>query len=320
MIEWGSPWAFLLLIPVCLLGYQRRITGINMLAVPQLTSDMTRTTLRLFLGRLMPWVRGIGLVLLVLAMARPHQTRQDVIIESDGLDILLAIDTSGSMKEEDFGVGMRAVTRLEVAKRVVAQFIEGRSYDRIGLVIFGEEAFTQVPLTLDHESLLAVLSHLEIGAAGARGTAIGTALAVSGKRLKDLDAPSKIIILLTDGQNNAGRVSPLEAAEAVGSLGIKIYAVGVGAERRGFMMLGNDGLDEEMLRGITAPTGGQYFRARDTQSLEGIYRLIDKLEPSPAQVRDVVDVLELFHLFLVPGMLLLLLETLLTATWLRRFP
>lgn len=321
MDEFGSPWAFLLLIPVLLLPLQRGVSGRNALAVPGLAHVRHGFSLR----RLVWWAPGVlqvvGLALLVVALARPRLVRRSVSVESEGLDIMLVLDTSGSMREEDLTSQGMPANRLQVAKGVMAEFIAGRPHDRIGLVVFGEEAFTQVPLTLDHQSLRSSLRSVEIGVAGSRGTAIGSAIAVSGKRLKDLEAPERIMILLTDGQNNAGRIDPMQAAEAAAALGIRVYTIGVGQRRSGALsMLMNDGIDERGLTAVAEATGGQYFRATDARSLQRIYDTIDELEPSTAEVREIVDYVENFRRWLVPGLALLGLQLLLAQTWLRRGP
>lgn len=321
MISWAHPWVLLLLIPVALLLFRRRLVSRNRLAVGRVASMERGWSLRLLLA----WVPGVlqiaGLACVVIALARPQITRQDTVVESEGLDIVLAVDTSGSMRAEDFSVGYKSVDRLAVAKGVIAEFIKGRPHDRIGVVVFGEEAFTFVPLTLDHAGLLSILDDVQIGIAGAQGTAVGTAIAVSAKRLKDLDAPDKLIILLTDGRSNAGRITPLEAAQAAAALGIRVYTVGVGAERRGLLGLAyGDGLDEEGLNRIAELTGGRFFRATDSNSLQRIYETIDELEPSPAEVRQLVSHEERFRDWLVPGVLLLFGQILLGGTWLRRGP
>lgn len=318
-MEFGSPAAFLLLLPVFALFGQKFITGRNVLAVPAQSTLRRGMTLRLLLW----WLPGVlqiaGLVACVVALARPQIPHRSVSVESEGLDILLAVDTSGSMRDEDFTFGGMRANRLQVAKGVIAEFIEGRPHDRIGVVVFGEEAFTQIPLTLDHTSLLQALASIRIGTAGAKGTAIGSAIAVSAKRLKDLDAPDRVIILLTDGQNNAGRISPMQAAEAAAALDITLYSVGVGA-RRSMRGWGSDGLDERGLTAISDVTGGKYFRATDTSSLKRIYETIDELEPSTAEVRELVDFEEKFRSFLIPGLCMLAFSLLLSTTWLRRGP
>lgn len=320
MIEFAAPWAFLLVVPVLLHPLQRRLTGRNMLAVPKLSDRTRRLTVRLALAWFPGVLQIVGLLLVVTALARPRVTRRDVMVESEGLDIILAIDTSGSMQAPDLGGGMRDLNRLQVAKSVMAEFIEGRPHDRLGVVVFGEEAFTHVPLTLDHDTLLSIMDQVEIGVAGRQGTAIGSALAVSAKRLKDLPAPSRLVLLLTDGQNNAGSISPLEAAQAAAALGIKVYTIGVGSEVRTLFGRLPDGLDERGLTRVAEITGGKYFRATDVDSLQTIYATIDELEPSPAEVTQLIEHEEWFRTFLVPGLGILALQFLLSTTWLRRGP
>ena len=319
-VEWASPWALLLVLPVLALPAQRWLTGTNRLAVGRLDALRAGWTVR----RLLYWVpdalRIVGLLLLVLALARPRHTQHDVEIESEGLDIILAVDTSGSMGSADFKVGIRPTDRLSVARVVVSEFISDRPHDRIGLVVFGEEAFTHVPLTLDHRSLLSVLEQVEIGMAGAQGTAIGSAIAVSAKRLKDLQAPDKLVILLTDGQNNSGTIAPMQAAQAANALDIKVYTIGVGAAHRTIRSPFGDVLDEASLSRIAAATGARYFRATDSDALQRVYETIDELEPSPAEVRQLVSHVELYRRFAIPGLLALLLQFFLSQTWLRRGP
>jgi len=267
---------------------------------------------------------SLGLVLLTVGLARPQLVDRERVVESEGIDILLVLDTSGSMEAEDFHLGSRAANRLEVAKEVVARFVDGRTDDRVGLVVFGEEAFTQVPLTLDHDALVDFLRQVQIGMAGARQTAIGDAIAVGGRRLKELDAESRVMILLTDGRSNAGSVEPLEAAEAAKALGIRIYTIGVGSKDGG--ILGIFGgrrrgeLDEATLRMIAAKTGAQYFRAADTEALTEVYRTIDKLEKTTAESREFVHREEIFHPWVWAGLAMLMLNLLLGETVLRRLP
>jgi Ca-activated chloride channel homolog len=320
VIEWGTPAAFLFVLPVIALAAQPRLTGRNRLALGDLEGARSGISIRLVAARLVRPAQLVALLLLVVALARPRTTRTDVVVDSDGLDIILSVDTSGSMEERDFSVGLRSVDRLEVAKGVMRDFIEARPHDRIGVVAFGEQAFTFVPLTMDHATLLNVLGGVEIGVAGAQGTAIGSAIAVASKRLKDLDAPSRVVILLTDGRNNAGRISPLEAAQAAAALNIRVYTIGVGARGGALRSLMGDGLDEGSLKELAETTGGRYFRATSTRSLERIYATIDELEPSPAEVRKLVDHQEHFRRFAFPGWLLLVATLLLSSTWLRRLP
>lgn len=319
MIEFGSPWALVLLGPVLLLPLQPWLTGRNRLAVARLARMKQGWTIRRLLAPLPRLLQVVGSALFVGALARPQIVRTEVWVESDGLDIVLAVDASGSMQRDDFTIGATPVNRLQIAKGVMAQFVKERPNDRIGIVVFGEEAFTQVPLTLDHESLVDMLQQVEIGVAGADGTAVGTAIAVSAKRLKDLDGKNRLVILLTDGRNNAGRISPMEAVQAAAALGIEIYTIGVGAPQ-GLFGLGGDGLDEEGLTRVAETTGGKYFRATDTESLARIYDTINELEPSPAEVVQLVDREERFRWLLIPGLAALGIQVVLSATVLRRGP
>jgi Ca-activated chloride channel homolog len=320
-MELGTPLALVLLIPVLLLPLQGRITGNNRLAVASLATIERPLTFRLLLSPLPRLLQMVGLALCVIALARPQVVRKETWVESEGLDIILAVDTSGSMRADDIGRGVRSKSRLQVAKEVMAEFVQMRPNDRIGVVVFGEEAFTQVPLTLDHQTLEDMLAQVEIGVAGAQGTAVGTAIAVSAKRLKDLEADSRLAILLTDGRSNAGRISPMEAAQAAAALDVKVYTIGVGAQTRGLLgLMGGDGLDEDGLTRIAEATGGRFFRATDSGSLKRIYETIDELEPSPAEVLQLVDRQERFRWFLGPGLAVLALQTLLSTTLLRRGP
>jgi Ca-activated chloride channel family protein len=228
------------------------------------------------------------------------------------------------MEAPDFRAGGRRVTRLAVAKRVVADFVEGRPHDRIGLVVFGEEAFTQVPLTLDHAALLSFLESIQIGMAGANQTALGHAIAVSTLQLAALEAQAKVVILLTDGRNTVVPLEPVHAAQAANALGVRIHTIGVGAEGGGgggFFSLGRqEEVDTETLQAIADATGGQSFRATDTRALLQIYDIIDGLETTTAEVTEMVHREELFRLALVPGLFLLALQLLLGQTALRRLP
>jgi Ca-activated chloride channel family protein len=242
---------------------------------------------------------------------------------------MLALDTSGSMRALDFIEEEKRITRLTVVKGVVSKFIENRPTDRIGMVVFGEQAYTQCPLTLDQGILQSFLSKLEIGMAG-DSTAIGSAIGIAVKRLKDLDSASKVIILLTDGRNNAGTLVPLQAAQTAKTFGIKIHTIGVGTEGKAPFLVNSIfgqryvyqevDIDETTLTEISKITGGQYFRATDLESLQNIYKQIDEMEKSEVKVIDHSEYKELFHYFLVPGLMFLLLEVGLSNTLLRRIP
>ena len=274
-------------------------------------------------------LRFIAITLFIVAFARPQEGRKKTEILSEGVDIILAIDTSGSMQALDFKKNDESVTRLSVVKDVVAQFIDSRETDRMGMVVFGGEAFTQCPLTLDQDILYSFLDKLKIGMAG-DATAIGSAIGISVKRLKDLKSKSKVIILLTDGRNNAGKITPLQAAEFAKTFGIKIYTVGVGTRGKAPFMVDSIfgkrliyqdvDIDEDTLNKISEMTDAKYFRATDMESLKDIYEQIDKLEKSEIRVLDHSEYSELFHYFLIPGLLLLLTEIIISNSVLRRIP
>lgn len=320
MIEWASPWVLWLLLPTWALAARPWITGSNRLALPVATRGQRRMSLRLLLAWLPPALRILGLSFLIIALARPRVAHHEHTVEQEGLDILLVIDTSDSMHTKDFATGVSRADRLEVAKGVVADFVVERENDRVGLVVFGEEAFTYVPLTLDHESLVSALDTVQVGIAGPRATAIGTAIAVATRRMEQVEAASKVIILLTDGQSNTGRYTPVEAAQMAAALDIKIYTVGVGKRGRSYGGWGGSGLDEQTLQEVSRLTRAQYFRATDTRTLQQIYETIDVLEPSPAEVIELTTYDERFQGWLWPGILMLLLGGLLGSTWLRRGP
>ena len=274
-------------------------------------------------------LRFLAITLFIIAFARPQEGHKRTEILSQGVDIVLAIDTSGSMQALDFKKNETQVTRLSVVKDVVAEFVKNREMDRIGMVVFGANAFTQCPLTLDQNILLSFLDKLKIGMAG-DATAIGSAIGISARRLKDLKSKSKVIILLTDGRNNSGAISPLQAAEIAKSLGIKVYTIGVGKRGKAPFLVDsifgkrliyqNVDIDEEVLNKISKMTDAKYFRATDLKSLKDIYKQIDLLEKSEVKSIDHSEHKELFHYFLIPGLILLLTEIVFSNSFLRRLP
>ena len=222
---------------------------------------------------------------LVLAAARPQWLGEPIEVPVSGRDLMLAVDLSESMRETDFVVNRRPVDRLTATKAVARRFIEQRVGDRLGLILFGQQAYVHVPLTFDRETVLQLLDESVIGMAG-RQTAIGDALGLAVKRLREEESPHKVLILMTDGRNTAGAVEPQRAAELAAEAGLTVHTIGIGADesiQRGFF--GNvhinpsAELDENTLKSIAAKTGGRYFRARDTKELEKIYQLLDELEP-----------------------------------------
>jgi Ca-activated chloride channel family protein len=265
--------------------------------------------------------------MLTVALARPQSGREGREILSQGIDIVLVIDASSSMEATD----LAEISRLEVSKQVVADFAGGRVNDRLGLVVFAGEAYTQCPLTLDYGVFLDFLKDVRIAEEDWDGTAIGTAIATAVNRLRDSDARSKVIVLLTDGLNNRGEVDPVTAARAAEAVGVRIYTIGAGSE--GEILRRVDGglfgprnvrvrveIDEETLRKVADLTGGRYFRATSEEKLESIYAEIGEMEKTEIKTRDYVNYTELFGLLLWSGILLLGVESLLTNTRLRRIP
>ena len=271
----------------------------------------------------------LALALLIVALARPQQGRTISHVEASGIDILLALDVSGSMRAEDFTIGTERANRLDVVKQVTQKFIEGRPNDRIGIIAFAGRPYLVSPLTLDHDWLIQNLERVRIGLVE-DGTAIGSAIASASNRLKDRDSKSKIVLLLTDGQSNAGKITPATAAEAAKALGIKIYTVGAGT--RGFapmpvVMYGQKvyqnvkvDVDEDTLKHIATMTDAQFYRATDTKSLGQIFEQIDKLEKSTMTLSQYKQVRELFPWFTGAGAGLLALQVLLAQTIWRRLP
>ncbi len=260
-----------------------------------------------------------ALALGMLGLARPQVRDATVERSTEGIDIVLALDVSTSMTAEDF-----VPNRFEAAKAVAAEFVRGRESDRIGLVVFAAQAYTQAPLTLDYPFLLTMLQEVRMGLIE-DGTAIGTALATATARLRDSQAASKVVILLTDGQNNRGQVDPQTAAEAAAALGVKVYAVGVGGDgpaRRGpFGAFGPaPEVDEAALRQVAETTGGRYFRATDAQALRQIYDAISELERTEIEETVLLDVEERYPLFLWPALLCLVGAVVLSSTRLREVP
>ena len=279
---------------------------------------------------MLPLLRMLALVAVICALARPQAGKVFSEVRSEGVDIIMALDTSGSMKAMDFTRGKERVTRVAILKEVVGRFIEQRPSDRIGLVVFGEEAYIQCPLTLDHGIVLDFVKQVDIGTAGADATAIGDALAVSVARLKDLKAKEKVVILATDGENNAGRITPLVAADIAKSMGVKVYTIGIGSKGAAPVLVNtimgptyqymNFSIDEELLTQIAQKTGGRYYRATDTKRLEEIYSDIDKLEKTEVKVKQYTEYDELFAYALLLGIILLLAEVGLAGTLLRKIP
>ena len=246
-------------------------------------------------------VAALVWLLLVLAAARPQWIGEIESLPVSGRDLLLAVDISGSMDTQDMILNKTAVNRLKVVKKVAGEFIQRRHGDRVGLILFGSRAYLQTPLTFDTETTATLLNESEIGLAG-RETAIGDAIGLAVKRLRDDAAADRVLVLLTDGANTSGEVQPLQAAEFAARDGLTVYTVGVGADEMmvqdffGSRVVNPSAdLDEETLQSIADQTGGRYFRARDAKGLEKIYEILDELEPVESDVEIIRPIDELFY-------------------------
>jgi Ca-activated chloride channel family protein len=325
--DFENPWALALLalLPVYLwVLRRRRVRPAVRFARAGVLAPLAPRGARVWAA--LPGVlRALAVVALVIALAGPRSGRQVVESESEGIAIMVAMDVSSSMLAEDF----RPVNRLGAAKRTLGSFVRERGTDRIGLVTFAGEALTMVPLTTDHSMLLTVLEGMQVGQLE-DGTAIGLGLAAAANRLRRIGG-SRVVILLSDGENNRGNVNPRDAARAAAAYGIQVFTIGVGSNttaripiartptglRYGYLPVR---IDEPLLRDIARLTGGRYFRATDTRALLRIYEVIDALVKSPARVRRTVEYREWYLPFLLAGATLFLLEVLFRATRWGRVP
>ena len=279
-----------------------------------------------YVYRFFPLLRILIVILLILGLARLQSNKGDESMTTEGIDIILTLDVSGSMQAEDF-----KPNRLEAAKKVAADFVRGRKNDRIGLVIFAGHSATQAPLTLDYEVLLSLLDKVHIGILQEDGTAIGMAIANSVNRLRNSTAKSKVIIVLTDGVNNKGEIDPLTAANLAKSMQQRIYTIGAGSQGEAYVTVEHPlfgkqrqriqaDLDEKTLREVAEMTGGKYFRATDEKSLANIYEEIEQLEKSKIDVKQYKEYVELFPYFVYAALGLFCIEILLSTTRFRRVP
>lgn len=276
---------------------------------------------------LLPILAG---VLMIVGLARPQRAHSRTEVTANGIDIVLGLDVSGSMQALDFEVDNRRVNRIEVVKSVVSKFIEERPDDRIGLIAFAGVPYLVSPITLDHDWLQQNLERVSIGAVD-DGTAIGSAIAASVNRLRMTPAKSKVVILLTDGMNNTGKISPRSAAEAAKALGVKIYTIGVGARGKApipvkddagnmHMIMAKVDVDEATLQAVADETGGKFYRATDTDSLKNIYEEINRFEKTAQTVQKFERFEELYPWALIPSLAVLGLAVLLQQTRFRRLP
>ena len=285
-------------------------------------------------GGFMTTLRLLSLVSFIIALSQPRLTKFDTTkATASGVDIVVAFDLSGSMAAEDFEIKGQRVNRVMMAKEVLQKFIAKRPSDRIGLVAFGTQAYIASPITLDHDFLLKNLERMDLNTINGNQTAIGSGLSTSVNRLRELKSKSKIVILMTDGVNNAGKIAPLTAAEAAQALGVKCYTIGVGTRGLAEMPVGRDpftgriitrptpvDIDEVTLQKISDMTGGKYYRADNAANFEAIYADIDKLEKTEADVKKFTQHTELFAWLIALGVVVLTAEIVLGQTVLRRLP
>jgi Ca-activated chloride channel family protein len=328
MFRFAYPWLLLLLLllaPVVWLALRKkRERSIGYSSIDLIVDAGLEASPWKKFGRLA--LRLVVLVLVILAIARPQTGQSEHTTYTEGVDILLVLDTSGSMQAQDF----KPKNRLHVAKEVVKDFVNKREHDRIGLVVFAAHAITQCPLTLDYPVLTSLIDEVDIGMLE-DGTAIGVALATAVNRLKNSKAQSRVVVLLTDGQNNSGMIDPTTAAKVAAALGIKVYTIGVGTKGRAPMpvndpIFGNRtvlvevSLDEEMLTKIAELTDGQYFRATDKEELVEIYQRIDEMEKTGIESETFVNYTDRFRWFVIPALCFFILELGLGQTLLREIP
>lgn len=331
MFRFASPYflfLFIGLIPALIFRYRQNLRG--EIKISTLTeTESAANTIGVQFSKRIPWIKTMALVLLILSLARPQWGNQKINVTTQGVNIVLALDLSESMRALDFKREKKIITRLEAVKTVVRDFITKREGDRIGMVVFGSNAFTQLPLTRDYQTISFILDNLKIGAAGPR-TAIGDAIGISLKRLEDIKSRSNIIILLTDGKSNSGELTWKDAATIAKQRNVKIHTIGVGTRGEApFLVEGLFGkrfvyqkvdVDLNALKQIAEQTGGQFFKADDLSSLGRIYEMIDQMEKTKVEVEKWVDYKELYPTVLGAGLLFLTLYLMLTNTRFLRIP
>ncbi len=326
-----DPWWLLALVGVpALMWWRARPTarGIVWFSDGSTLARLPRTA-AVRVAATLPVLFGAGLTCLIVALARPQRGIEDSVVRTEAVDIVLVADVSPSMAAEDFSTRQRRMNRLDAAKRVMDEFVRARPEDRIGLVVFAAWPYTAAPLTIDHAWLRQRIAELRVGMVG-DGTAIGSALAAAVNRLRDSRAKSRVVVLLTDGMNNAGTISPDDAALAAAALGVRVYTIGAGTRGTAPMPVQTPfgvqyvpqpvEIDEALLQRMAAATGGQYFRATDLASLEEVYRQIDRMEKTPIESRRYLHYEERFAGWAAAGAILLLLDAALSLSRFGRLP
>ncbi|MCB4792002.1 MAG: VWA domain-containing protein [Elusimicrobia bacterium] len=331
-MRFASPLFLLLLITIPLIAWEeykrRKNRTSSLLFSDALLLGQINPSPKVKLQFLPVYLRYIVFIFLILALARPQAGQKTEEVFNQGIDIMLVLDTSSSMQAIDF----EPDNRLVAAKNVAKDFVLGRKYDRIGIVVFSGLAYTQCPLTIDHDSVLNFLDQVEIGMTQLDGTAIGSAIATAAIRLKGSPGKSRVMILLTDGRNNMGEIDPVTAAQAAAASDIKIYTIGSGKPGgalypvddplfgKRYVKIPEQELDESTLLKIAEASNGRYFRATDTKSLSHIFKQIDQMEKTEIKSIKYINYTELFLYFLWPAIVLLGFELFLSYTWLRKVP
>lgn len=309
MFKFASPY-FLLLIPIIIYLFLRKRSnlGITVPGIEPLRAYKIKSK-KYLLGK---YLILLSLILMSVALARPQMIYENRVVKKNGIDIAISLDLSQSMLQDDF-----SPNRLEKAKEVLGEFIDKRGNDRLSLIVFGGDAYTKVPLTFDHNVVKEMVSKLTVDDITSNNrTAIGMGIGVALNRLKNSEAKSKVIILLTDGENNSGEMSPSAAADIAKELGIKIYTIGIGARELqvptlfGYRTVKNNELDENLLQNIAKTTGGEYFRAGDSKEFKEIFNKIDELEKTKIDGRSFYDKQEMFEGILKVSLILLLIGVL----------
>lgn len=326
-ITFGQPWLLLLFLVIPILIYWKFNKGKKQVAAIGISSTKGLANSRSWKNSFQqfPFIfRLLALSCIIVALARPQAKFDETQTEGEGIDIILAIDVSGSMTAQDF-----TPNRMEAAKKEAEEFVDARPSDRIGVVIFAGESFTICPLTTDHYVLKSQIAQIRNGLLE-DGTAIGSGLATSVDRLRNSKAKSKVVILLTDGMNNGGLIDPATALEIAKTFHVKVYTIGVGTDGYaptpvstplGIVMQNQKvSIDENLLKNIAQQTGGEYFRATDNKSLENIYKQIDKMEKSKVEITTFHRYTEKFYPFILAAMALLLIEIILRYTLFKKFP
>lgn len=306
MYNFKMPYILVLIPIVTYLFFRKRSQGAIRVPGIQIIKKYSKGSKKHLLGRIFMY---LSTVFMILAFARPQLTTEDKVVKKDGIDIAIALDLSKSMEARDFNPN-----RLEKSKELLKEFIDKRPNDRLSLVVFGGEAYTKVPLTFDHSVLKNMISNITTDDITSNNrTAIGMGLGVALNRLKDSDSKSKVIILMTDGENNSGEMSPVGAAEVAKELGIKVYTIGIGAKEIaipgffGTSYIENKELDENLLNLIAEKTNGKYFRASDSKEFQNIFNEINNLEKSKIDSRSIYDITEYFEELLKIALVLFLL-------------